>query len=598
MALFGAAAALLLFAGCSGGGGTNPLPDPVGSVTQPVPATTSNDNPVTRTTASTVSTAQSYLLVKGYIDEVSSTGFHINAGSGIGYIWVYTNSSTHKSYGGLSPKAGEYAVATGTGSYATSITAVYAGLYTSAVSATTISGELTSSQPYGFAIRLSDGKYVPLAMNTSTTVSGNTALWAPVSSYAIGSEGTGYAALSLTGSGGTSTAPTAAPTTTTTTTSSTTRHVLTSDYLQGLYGTTSVTPAQAAPYLSWAQTSVADSLGIHNAGIKTQVYIDPNWLASTDPLYPGTTESDFSHTCSGSRVTVSFGTSSSRYDTYPNSSTMRSHFASWVSAQKTLGWIDMLFEDNGGPFSGYAKYPNGMPCNYSSSNWISYAEGMNNSVSVPIIMNGLNEFSSTTAPDLTIVQQSSNTEGGNMEGCYNDLSDPIDTGTSWQVEENTEIALARSGKYFECMGRDQASAASEYAARIFSYASFLLSYSPSRSVFASEWYTPSKFHVLPETGLVALNPLVSEPSSISGLKQSSGAYGRQYGACYYRGTYVGACAVAVTHDYGATEPFPFSGYTRTLTLSGYGVLDGGTASTNGPPPPSYMAPYTAVIAFK
>jgi hypothetical protein len=376
------------------------------------------------------------------------------------------------------------------------------------------------------------------------------------------------------------------------------RHVMTAEYLLGYYGTHSVTPSQAAPYLSWAQTSIGDSRSIHNAGIKTQIYIDPNWVGTTDPMYSGSTESDFAHTCGGSRVTVQFGSASSRYDTNPGSSAMRSHWASWVSAQKAAGWVDMIFEDNGGPLSSYAKYPSGMPCGYSSSTWISYAEGMNNSISAPIIMNGLNAFTTAPAPNLTVVENSSNTVGGNMEGCYNDLNDPIDTGTSWLIEENSELALSRAGKYFQCMGRDQASGASSTTARIFSYASFLLSYNPSKSVFESEWYTPSKFHVYPETGLVALNPVVSTPSSITSLRTSTGVYGREYGACYYRGTYVGKCAVAVNHTYGSVERFPFSGYTRTLTLSGYGVLDGGSASTNGPPPPSSMSAYTAVIAFK
>lgn len=622
MALFGAAAALLLFAGCSGGGQNNPLPDPGSNISAQVPdagaSTTTTENPTTTmSTTATVSPSQSYLLVKGPIDAVSTNEFHMNGGTGIGNIWIHTTSSTHKAYGGLTPKVGEYAVVTGTGSYATSITAVYAALYTSTAPTTTLSGQLSSTQPYGFAMRLNNGTYAALALDRSSQVSGSTALWKPVSSVAIGNGSTGYVAVSLTGSGGTAstttttstpapaapvrtsaTAPPSIASTTTTASSSGTRHVLTAEYLLGYYGTHSITPSQAAPYLSWAQTSIGDSRTIHNAGIKTQIYIDPNWIGSTDPMNSGSTEAIFSHTCGGSRVGVVFGSASTRYDTNPGSSAMRAHWASWVAAQKAAGWVDMVFEDNGGPLSSYAKYPNGMPCGYSTSTWISYAEGLNNSVGSPIIMNGLNAFTSAPAPNLSVVEHSSNTMGGNMEGCYNDLGDPIDTGTSWLIEENSEIALARAGKYFQCMGRDQASAASSTAARIFSYASFLLGYNPNTSVFESEWYTPSKFHVFPETGLVATSPVVSEPSSIASLRTSTGVYGREYNACYYRGTYIGKCAVAVNHTYGSVERFPFSGYTHTLTLSGYGVLDGGRASTSGPPPPSSMSAYTAVIAIR
>ncbi|MFN2448960.1 MAG: hypothetical protein ABR508_04085 [Candidatus Baltobacteraceae bacterium] len=593
-ALICAAASALLAASCSNT--NNPAPLPVGNM--PVTSAPASANfPITRTIQTTVSPAQSLYLVRGYIDDTRSNGFHLkSAGTGLGSIWVYTTSTTHLSYGGLTPKVGLYAVAVGSGSVSTYLTSAYAALYTAALSQTTITGELTSTQAYGYAIRLSSGVYVPLALSSSTSVSGSISLWEPVSSAALGSPSTGYAALTLSSSSTATPAPT--PTMSSTTASSVPRHLLTADYLLGLYGTRSVTPAQAAPYLTWAQTSTSDSTAIHNAGIKTQVYIDPNWLATTDPMYQGIVESDFSHTCAGSRVTVSFGSAVLRDDTNPASSSNQLHFASWVSTQKALGHIDMILEDNAGPLSPYASYPNGMPCNYSSSSWVTGAIALNNSVSLPVMVNGLNAFTTSTAPNLSVVENGSNTAGGNLEGCYNYLNQPINTGNSWLIMENTELAVVHAGKLFECMGRDQSSASSNYAGRIFSLASFLLTYDPSHTMIASEWATTSGLHVMPETGLVPLDPLVSEPSAISSLKQTSGAYGRQYAHCYYRGTLVGACAIAVTHDYGNPEAFPFSGYAHTLTLSGAGVLDGGTASMSGPAPPSMMQPYTAVVAFK
>ncbi len=195
----------------------------------------------------------------------------------------------------------------------------------------------------------------------------------------------------------------------------------------------------------------------------------------------------------------------------------------------------------------------------------------------------------------------SNVQGGDLEGCYSDEQHAIEGQGAWPLIENTEITVNNENKTFECMARDQSPADESYPERIFNLASFLLTYNPNYSIFAEEYATPDDFHVFPESGLVALSPVVAEPTDVQGvtaLRTSTGVYGRQYNACYLRGVSVGPCAVAISRDYGAPHSWPYSGYGHTLTLSGNGVLDGGTVSVNGPAPPSVMQPYTAVIAFK
>jgi hypothetical protein len=260
----------------------------------------------------------------------------------------------------------------------------------------------------------------------------------------------------------------------------------------------------------------------------------------------------------------------------------------------------MLWEDNPPPFSPYGKYPNGMPCSYNVSTWVGMTAAMNDAVSKPVMINGLNTFSgSATSPSPVIGDLVGvNTVGGDLEGCYSSLNQPISAGSQWFAMENTELSVLRRGKWFECLSRDVNSAAGNVPSRIWTLASFLLSYDPYKAILAEEYATPSGLRVMPESGLVALNPILPEPPVVSYLKRPSGAYGREYAHCYLRGASVGACAVAVTNDYGAPHAFPFRGYTRTLSLRGNGVLDGGTASAYGPPPPSIMQPYTAVIAFK
>jgi hypothetical protein len=52
---------------------------------------------------------------------------------------------------------------------------------------------------------------------------------------------------------------------------------------------------------------------------------------------------------------------------------------------------------------------------------------------------------------------------------------------------------------------------------------------------------------------------------------------REFANCYYRGTRVGSCAVVVNPS-GSTVSIPANSYTRSMTLAGGGVLDGGSAS--------------------
>ena len=105
---------------------------------------------------------------------------------------------------------------------------------------------------------------------------------------------------------------------------------------------------------------------------------------------------------------------------------------------------------------------------------------------------------------------------------------------------------------------------------------------------------------VPEAELVAKNPVLPEPSKPSDMLQQGGAFGRQYKACYFHGNYVGPCAAVVNSNQPGKPavPFPWSStYHHTLAVSGYGVLDGGTAKFNGPAPPQTMDSGTGIIAF-
>lgn len=517
-----------------------------------------------------------------------------------GYVHVYVASSTGSSGG--APAAGSDVQITGTGSTSTSIDATFDAFSSTTLPSVTYSGTVSAATSYGFLLDVNSSyPAVPIVLNSDTVVGGSPlAVNMPVKITGYGGESTSILAVQIVVSPLPTPAPVATPTPTPAPIAQT--HVLTADYLGGSDGTSSIAWSAAAPYLTWAQTSIADANAISAAGIKTQYYIDPNRTQTNDTLYTSD-ETTFAHDCSGDRITDVYdwnGTNVTQYVMDVTQSSMQQLFASDVATAAASAHLDAIFEDDAGPLSGYAAvhpFSPSLPCNYTDSAWLAGGQALDQASSVPIIFNGLNELNGTS-PSLSIgLLQSSNTIGGNYEHCYTDDTQAEMYGWQWAAIENTELQVNATGRLFECMERNSASAASSSAARIYAYASFLLTYNPQTSIIWEEFSTPSGFHVEPESQLVALDPTVPAPTDISGLLQTGGAYGRQYGECFVAGNYVGPCAVAVNPSSSLSVPFPYPQYTHTLVLSGGGVLDGGTMATNGAAAPTYLGPTQAVIAF-
>jgi hypothetical protein len=374
----------------------------------------------------------------------------------------------------------------------------------------------------------------------------------------------------------------------TSTSSSVQKHLLTADYLGYPYGTTSISWSSAAPYLTWAQVNYPIANAVHNAGIKTQYYVDPNVTTSGDALHTGT-ESTYAHTCGGSRVSYA-------YDGHVmnvmaiGSSSMQSLFSNYTANVASEAHFDAVFEDNSGPLT-----TSTLPCNYSDSAWVSYGKSLNQVSHVPVLFGGLEVLHNEGLSLSVGLLGSSNTIGGSYEHCYSDNNTPKAHGWPWTATETTELYVNTYGKLFQCVLRNTNSASSSTDARLYALASFLLTYNPSRSILWEEFSTPSGLRVMPESGLVPLYPTVT-PSSLSSLKTSGGTYARQYQKCYLRGSYVGACAFVVNPD-TVSHPFPYTAYHHTLYVSGSGVLDGGKVYTTGGPPPSSLPAMEARIVF-
>jgi hypothetical protein len=566
------------------------------SVSQISTQTAATPVPVVTPSPVPISIPTGIVSVGGPITALISGGFTIKGMPSYGYMHIYTNSGT--TYANGAPVVGQYAYVTGTGKLGYSVTANYVSQFPSAPSNVTVTGTVGAQTSYGMTLN-TGSTTLPIALTSSTVVGGAPlTVGSQVSVTGTGSSTVGVVAVQIVVS-----APTPPPALATPTPGPISMtHVLTGDYLGGYYGTHSISWSAAAPYLTWAQTNLADASAIAAAGIKTQDYVDPNRLqGSGDPMWAYTTndEAAFAHTCDGTRVQY-LTSAYTQYQTDPSDATYQNSFHNWTASQASQAHFDAMFEDNAGPLTeaqAFGSFSPGLPCNYSDSAWIAAGQAFDQASAVPVILNGIQAFNGSSLSQSLQLLQSTNAIGGNFEHCYSDNNAPKSYGSVWQMTENTELAVGAQKKLFECMLRNTGDGASSVDTRLYAYASFLLTYDPQSSVYWEEFGTSSGLHVFPEQQLVALNPVSATPSDVSSLQVQGGAYGREYGQCYIAGAFVGPCAVAVNPDQNFSKPFPYPQYTHTLVLSGAGVLDGGSMAANGAAPPTYLQPEQAAIVF-
>ncbi len=507
-----------------------------------------------------------------------------------GYMWVTPGTTVIN--GPLA--VGRYLVVTGTPSTAPyGINATTISVYASAPSSVTLTGTSAATTAYGFTLNVDSGhQAVPVILDGNTKISGGPLQTGQTLSVTgMGSASTTVTATQIAVSQPPQIAPSATPGPIAQT------HVMTGSYLGTPYGTTTVSPAQAAPYLTWAQTGISNIASIAAAGIETMTYFDPNRVLATDPLY-NSDETTFAHDCSGNRVTTVYK-GITQYVMNAESPSFQTLYKNYVKSRIGSAPLNAVFVDNTLPLTAAINL-SALPCNYSDSAWLAGEAAVNQAAPVPTIFNGLSGLNGhNPSLDVSIVPQSL---GGNYEHCFSTSgsTNPVQLKNDtwlWQAEENTALQVTAQNRIFSCMVRNLNDAAASTDPRMYVLASFLLTYSPQYSMLWEEFATPSGFPVMPESQLVPLNPVVPSPSAISGLLVSGGAYARQYNDCYVHGAFVGPCAVVVNSNRTGNVPFPYTQYQHTLTLSGEGVLDGGTMSTQGPPPPSSLGPTEGVVAF-
>jgi hypothetical protein len=363
-------------------------------------------------------------------------------------------------------------------------------------------------------------------------------------------------------------------------------HVLTYAYL-AWHGGAAAPFGPYAPYLNWAMSSAGNGNAISSAGIHVMVYSNPNRTYPTDPLYTQD-ESTFAHTCSGARIQDSDGS----WLMNPASTDLWLLWKNLLAQYEKQGHIDAFESDDADDIYGAGA----TPCNYQATQWLDATINEDAAAGAPIVYNNLGLYGRDTIyPGIGL---NATAIGGMMENCYAEWWSPPLLGDGyWRAIENTEIAMAAQHKLLFCLAMSRNAGANAIASRLYVYASFLLTYDPSTTILFEDYATtPSNFWVYPESGLVALNPVVAPPAAITSLEVSQNVYARAYRTCYLWGAYVGPCVAVVNSDSVNAHAFPFPSYHHSMVLSGGGVLDGGTVSTGGSVPSS-LPPLTGVIAF-
>jgi len=387
-------------------------------------------------------------------------------------------------------------------------------------------------------------------------------------------------------------------------------HIPTGVYCCHGYANDSVSPSQAAPYVTWASADATGAAEDHAAGIANVYrYIDISTVYKGDHAYPliegGPLSGAHAMNCSGQPVTIAkppgFLTDPTKPETvklldqeitYEYDPAFTAYFVDDIDAYR---WVA-----NGPPCDGTPPTPWHEPAaaeSYAAMLGAARIEEGGHTIVPFIIVNALSVFADK--PDLhrspLAVLTPANVLGGMCEDCYgSNTPDALKGGVEWQDDEDLEIRTIQLHKIFWDYVRYIGNVP---AARIYTFASFMLAWDPHYSIYQTAYKptTPGQLHVTPETGIVAHDPTV-QVKSIGELRDVGGTYVREYRRCYYRRVPIGACAFVVNSD-SVAHPAPrfAASFRHTIALHGGMVLEGGTVSANGPQMPATVPPLSAFI---
>jgi hypothetical protein len=371
---------------------------------------------------------------------------------------------------------------------------------------------------------------------------------------------------------------------------------------------------QHADFAEVAYGSQATSF-LSAGGKYAAIYTDPNLIpyCSTSAPYADCTgpmgnvaESGFLHSSSGVRLHT--GTGQDR--TNPASGAMQTEFYDYTASIVSGSSANAILMDDAQPTysTSYFEYKYGATAEEidSQSNpqsyWLAGMEALARSSVEPIIYNGGENDSYDQA-----YIQSSNILGRMTEGCFvtgawrvNDTEgNPQD---NWMSDADKMIFGTSVGKYSICMNSDLNGNPDPIGDRLYALSSWWLTYDPNYSVAFPNFTAPDNAggyasENFAEYDIVPTGPLsTASNDDITTLQSSTGAYVREFSACYQGGQAIGPCAAVVNPHYGRTVSMPplQQQYSHSLVLTNASEYNGGTASFTGSIPTS-LGQMTGVI---
>lgn len=374
------------------------------------------------------------------------------------------------------------------------------------------------------------------------------------------------------------------------------KHVLSAIYGYGYAGVQkTVSLTDQVPYVDWAYTDQQDASLYRAAGIKTLIYMnfwrnyktDVPLIGYTDLKPGGAHAAAEAMSCTG---TPSYDSSyEGGYLADPRKTSATLGHAKVVEQYRLSsysGIYDAFFSDDTDGNGGVSP----APCNYAFSTWLSATNTIDADLGVKMFVNALNAWSTGGNPAMQVpVVSPSNVLGAMCESCYVNNTAAVG-GTAWQQQENAEIGVVANHKIFWEYARNTQPATTAYGLRTYAFASFLLTYDPRYAMYQPAFATPSAFEVMPEQGLVPMDPVTAQ-SNVTGYMTGAVAE-RRFFNCYYRGNLIGSCAVAInTGTSSAAIPVQ---YPNSMVLTGGGVYEGGQANFTGPKLTT-LAPHSAAI---
>ncbi len=212
----------------------------------------------------------------------------------------------------------------------------------------------------------------------------------------------------------------------------------------------------------------------------------------------------------------------------------------------------------------------------------------------PVVLNGSTPYTMLPAYNGAWLD-SPNVMAQNFEGCFSDDNGAVAGlhNNRWVFQSNALLATYAHHTKAVCMMYANPTPAN----RVYEMASWWITYDEQYSIAAPYTSYPLKdgFTVVPEYDIVPRRPLTSPSADVSSMRSASGAYVREFAACYQAGAPIGPCAAVVNTSSSAESMPTLSGrYTSSLVLDDASAYTGGKANWTGAIPAS-LAPQTALV---